>query len=98
MLDSTRISLTWAPPPSSLTSTLTSYQIQYGTAESPQSETLQHSDLSTLSSLFVGLEEATQYQFSVFGVYVEGVRGVEVMVTAMTAEDGESQDSAHEYA
>ena len=42
------------------------------------------------SALFTGLEEATQYQFSVYGDYGEGVRGVEVTVTATTDEDSKS--------
>ena len=40
--------------------------------------------------LFEELEEATQYLFSVYGVYGDSVQGVEVTVTATTEEDGES--------
>ena len=49
------------------------------------------------SVLVSGLEEATQYEFSVFGDYGD-VPGVEVTVTVTTDEDSKSRDTGvHEY-
>ena len=99
VVNSTAVTLSWSPPPPHLTTSLITYHIEYGRSGSSQRETLVRSDLFNLVEPFVGLDEATQYQFSVYGVYREGVmgvevRGVEVMVTATTDEDSESQDSA----
>ena len=44
-------------------------------------------DMSVTSVLLTELEEALQYQFSVFGNYGD-VQGVVVTVTATTEEDG----------
>lgn len=45
--------------------------------------------------LFTDLEEASEYEFIVFGDY-DNVFGVEVLVTATTDEDCESHDNIHE--
>ena len=94
VVNSTAVILSWSPPLSHLTTSPITYHIEYGRSGSSQRKILDHSDLFNLVVLFVWLDEATQYQFSVYGVYMEGVRGVEVMVTATTDEDSESQDSA----
>ena len=90
VVNSTAVTLSWSPPPFHLTTSLTTYHIEYGRSGSSQRAL----ERSNLTALVVRLDEATQYQFSVYGVYREGVRGVEVMVTATTDEDSESQDSA----
>ena len=86
VLNSTAISLSWTHPPSYLTSTLSSYHLQYTVSGSPRRETLVL-DMSVTSVLLTELEEASQYQFSVFGNYGD-VQGVVVTVTATTEEDG----------
>lgn len=92
VINSTAASLSWTHPPPLLSFTLQSYHVQYGVSGSSLRETLEYGrDVNFV--LFEELEEATQYRFSVYGVYGEGVQGVEVTVTATTEEDGESHIS-----
>ena len=88
VLNSTAVSLTWSHPPSHLTPALTSYLLQYGVSGSQKKITMQL-DTTVDSALFSDLEEATQYEFSVFGDYGD-VMGVVVTVVATTDEDSES--------
>ena len=95
VLSATAVTLSWSHPPPQLTITLSTYHIQYGFTKSSQRETLEY-NRSVNFALFVGLEEATQYQFSVFGVYGDDVEGVEVIVTVTTNEDSKSHDHVHD--
>ena len=88
VLNSTAVSLTWSHPPSHLTPSLTSYLLQYGVSGSQKTTTMQL-ETTVDSALFSDLEEATQYEFSVFGDYGD-VMGVVVTVVATTDEDSES--------
>ena len=88
VINSTAASLSWSHPPSHLSLTLQTYHVQYGISGLSPRETLKY-DKEVNFVLFEELEEAAQYQFSVYGVYGGGVLGVEVTVTATTEEDGE---------
>lgn len=88
VINSTAASLSWSHPPSLFYFSLQTYHVQYGISGLSPRETLEYGREVNFV-LFEELEEATQYQFSVYGVYGDGVQGVEVTVTATTEEDGE---------
>ena len=92
VINSTAASLSWSHPPSLFYFSLQTYHVQYGISGLSPRETLEY-DKEVNFVLFEELEEATQYQFSVYGVYSGDVLGVEVTVMATTEEDGESHSS-----
>ena len=81
VLSSTSLFMFWTPPVPG--NQLQSYNVSYGVADLP--ERTSRMELTTFLSLF-NLEEFTVYEFTIRGMFFNGVEGLPLVSTATTLE------------
>ena len=80
----------WSPPESQFLSKLLSYNVLYGIRDLPERQMF---SLIGLSTFLNNLEEYTEYEVEIKGVYANGVEGLGITAIGITSETGKKNKS-----